>query len=76
VLAAVLVDGIDTVEAAVGEALDAGVASEDVILNILARRREPPRPPTITTAEALALTHPPIADCARYDALRGSHAAA
>jgi hypothetical protein len=30
----------------------------------------------ITTAEALALTHPPIADCARYDALRGSHAAA
>jgi len=47
-----------------------------VILNILARRREPPRPPTITTAEALTLNHPPVADCARYDALRGSHAAA
>ena len=63
-------------EAAVAEALDAGTASEDVILNILARRREPPRPPPITTTEALTLTHPPLADCARYDALRGAHAAA
>jgi hypothetical protein len=72
----VLIDGIDIVEAAVTEALDAGTASEDVILNILARRREPPRPPAITTAEALILSHPPVADCARYDALRGSHAAA
>ena len=76
VLAAVLIDGIEVVEAAVAEALDAGTASEDVILNILARRREPPRPPTITTVEALALNHPPVAYCARYDALRGSHAAA
>ena len=76
VLAAVLIDGIDAVEAAAAEVLDAGTASDDVILNILARRREPPRPPTITTAQALALTHPPVADCARYDALRGSHAAA
>jgi len=76
VLAAVLIDGIDVVEAAVTEALDAGTASGDVILNILARRREPPRPPAITTVEALTLHHPPVADCARYDALRGSHAAA
>jgi hypothetical protein len=76
VLTAVLIDGIDVVESAVAEALDAGTASDDVILNILARRREPPRPPTITTAEALVLTHPPVADCARYDTLRGSHAAA
>ena len=29
-----------------------------------------------TTAEALALTHAPIADCARYDRLRGDRAAA
>jgi transposase len=76
VLAAVLIDGIDAVEAAASEALDAGAASDEVVVNILARRREPPRPPIITTDEALALTHPPIADCARYDALRVRHAAA
>ena len=76
VLAAISGDGLEAVEAATREALDAGTASDEVILNILARRREPPRPPTITTAEALVLTHPPVADCARYDTLRGSHAAA
>jgi hypothetical protein len=76
VLAAVLVDGLDTVDDAVREALDAGAASDEVILNILARRREPPAPAPITTGEALALRHPPVADCARYDTLRGSRAAA
>jgi transposase len=76
VLAAVIDDGLEAVEGAVREALDAGAASDDVILNILARRREPERPPTISTSEALALSTPPIADCARYDLLRGSRAAA
>ena len=76
VLAAVLIDGLDAVDDAVREALDAGAASDDLILNILARRREPPAPASITTSEALALRHPPIADCARYDLLRGSRAAA
>ena len=50
--------------------------SDDVILNILARRREPPRPLTIVTSEDLELEHPPLADCGRYDQLRGLHAAA
>jgi hypothetical protein len=76
VLAAVLVDGLDAVDDAVREALDAGAASDDLIITILARRREPPAPPQITTSDALALSHPPIADCARYDQLRGSRAAA
>lgn len=76
VLAAVLVDGLDLVEAAVREALAAGAVSDDVILNILARRREPPRPLTIVTSEDLELEHPPLADCGRYDQLRGLHAAA
>lgn len=48
-------DGLDLVEAAVREALLAGITSNDVILNILARRREPPRPLTIATPEDLAL---------------------
>jgi transposase len=76
VLASVLTDGLEAVDAAVFEALQGGTASDDVILNILARRREPPGPPGITTSNALALAHPPIADCARYDRLRGDHAAA
>ena len=76
VLAAVLDDGLEAVDEAVREALDAGVSSDDLILNILARRREPPKPPGITTSEALQLRYPPVADCARYDRLRGSHATA
>lgn len=76
VLAAVIDDGLETVEAAVREALDAGAASDEVILNILARRREPEPPQTITTSEVLTLSHPPIADCARYDLLRGARATA
>ena len=39
-LAAVLIDGTEAVEAAIREALDAGAASDEVILNILARYRE------------------------------------
>ncbi len=50
VLSAVLTDGLEPVEAAVREALATGTASDDLILNILARRREPPRPLTITPA--------------------------
>jgi hypothetical protein len=76
VLAAVLDDGIDAVEAAVREALLAGVTSDDIILNILARHREPPWPLAIATPEDLVLRHPPRADCTRYDSLRGLHAAA
>ena len=70
VLSAVLTDGLEPVEAAVREALATGTASDDLILNILARRREPPRPLTIITSEDSALRHPPIADCARYDRRR------
>ncbi|HEY5216238.1 MAG TPA: IS21 family transposase [Pseudolabrys sp.] len=70
ILAAVLEDGLTTVEAACAEAVSQGVHSADVILNILARRREPPPPPMIHTPEALMLRHMPVADCARYDQLR------
>ena len=70
VLAAVLTDGLTAVEAACAEALGDGVYSADVILNILARRRDPGPPPTILTPAALRLHHTPLADCARYDRLR------
>ena len=71
VLTAVLHDGLPAVEAACIEALRDGVCSADVILNILARQREPAAPMTIlTTPQALRLSHEPVADCARYDSLR------
>jgi transposase len=70
ILTAVLTDGLASVEAACGEALSHGVHSADVVLNILARRRDPGPPITILTPAALMLNHPPAADCARYDTLR------
>jgi hypothetical protein len=48
VLAAVLTDGLEAVEAAIREALDNGAASDEVILNILARYRDPPSERTLT----------------------------
>ncbi len=70
IFTAVLSDGLPAVEAACAEALGDGVRSADVILNILARRREPEKPATIATPEALRLRHEPAADCTRYDTLR------
>ena len=63
-------DGLPRVVAACAEALSDGVHSADVILNILARSRDPGPPVTIMTPEALRLTCAPIADCTRYDSLR------
>jgi transposase len=70
ILTAVLTDGLPAVETACREALDGNVHSADVILNILARRREAIQPLTIATPDALKLGHQPVADCARYDRLR------
>jgi transposase len=70
ILAAALSDSLPAVEAACLEALADGVHSADVILNILARRREPAAPVTIAIPQALRLSHEPAADCARYDSLR------
>ena len=70
ILAAVLTDGIDAVEAACQEAIDQNVFSAAIIINILARRRDPAPAITILTPDALRLQHEPQADCARYDSLR------
>ena len=70
VLAAVLEDGLEAVEAACAETLDCGASRADVVLNILARQRQPAPPATIPTPEGLQLRHQPVADCQRYDSLR------
>jgi transposase len=69
ILTAVLTDGLPAVEAACAEAIAQGVHSADVVLNILARQRDPGPSATILTP-ALTLRHAPVADCARYDNLR------
>ena len=71
-----IVKGLNAVEAACQEALDHGVSSAAVILNILARYRDPPSERPLDVVADLKLSHPPIADCARYDTVRGLHAAA
>ena len=70
VLGAVLDHGLGAVEAACAEALEAGIASGDVILTVLARQRQPVMPPSITTPDALRLKIEPMADCGRYDSIR------
>ncbi|MGF1605467.1 MAG: IS21 family transposase [Rhodothalassiaceae bacterium] len=70
ILAAILSDGLEAVEAACAEALSDKVHSAGVVLNILARHRDPPPPLTITTPDALQLAREPAADCDRYDSLR------
>ena len=70
VLGAVLDHGLDAVEAACAEALEAGIASGDVILTVLARQRQPAAPASITTPDALRLNIEPVADCSRYDSIR------
>ena len=52
-----LTDGMPEVEAACAQALGEGVHSADVILNILARRRDPGPIGTIMTPANLYLVH-------------------
>jgi transposase len=72
ILAAVLTDGLPAVEAACAQATSEGVHSSDVIINILARQRDPGPAVTILAPDALRLRHAPAADCARYDQLRST----
>jgi len=73
ILAAARTDGLAAVEAACAEALENGVHSADVVINILARRRDPEPPAPMATPETLRLRCAPVADCARYDSLRSIH---
>jgi transposase len=70
ILSAVLTDGLAAVDGACAEALVEGCHSASVILNILARTKDPGPAITIMTPEALQLRQIPLADCNRYDSLR------
>ena len=70
ILSCVRDDGLQAVEAACREALDQCVHSAPVVINILARSRDPAPAVLLSTPATLRLTHEPVADCARYDSLR------
>ena len=70
ILSCVRDDGLMSVEAVCREALDQGVRSAPVIINILARSKDAAAPPLLLTPASLRLTHAPVADCSRYDSLR------
>jgi hypothetical protein len=79
ILSMIPIDGLAAVDAACTQALNEGVPAASVVINILARHREPPPPLTIETPAAsrckrasgtTRLTCEPVADCKRYDSLR------
>src|SRR5512147_432020 len=55
----ILSDGLASVKAACAEALDQGVHSAGVVLNILARKQDPAPAVSILSPEALRLRHAP-----------------
>jgi len=62
--------GLDAADAACRKALSQGTTQSEVILNLIAREKEPAVPATISTPKKLVLHEEPTADCARYDRLR------
>ena len=69
VLAAVPTHGLEAVQVAVELALESGRVSGEHVLNVLARLRAPEAPATVIESP-LALREEPLANVARYDALR------
>jgi len=70
ILGAISIYGIEAVVAACSEALNAGIASRDVVLNILSRVHDAPEVADCTMPPHLPeLKSPPLADCNRYDTL-------
>lgn len=64
--------GLDPLQAACELTLELGVITAAVVMNELRRLTAPPRPNAISLPDQLRLRVEPIADCGRYDHLRGS----
>ena len=77
ILSAVSIYGLDEVAAACAEAVSAGVASKDVVLNSLSRQHDAPEVFVCEIPLHLPeLKDLPLANCSRYDdLLGGAHAA-
>ena len=70
ILALVLLHDEQLVERAVCQALEIGGTSKQHVLNCLSRLQEPERPQRMQAPAKLKLVTEPVADIARYDALR------
>ena len=70
ILALVLLHDEQLVEQAVALALEAGPVSKQHVLNCLSRLQEGPRPEPLEPPSPLKLVNEPLANTARYDALR------
>jgi hypothetical protein len=51
--------------------LDGNVVTASVVMNEMRRLLAPMQPILLTVPDMLKLQHEPLADCARYDHLRG-----
>ena len=63
--------GLESLQVACELALEAGLTTGAVVMNELRRLSAPSGPPPINLPEQLQLQTEPLADCARYDLLRG-----
>jgi hypothetical protein len=63
--------GLDVLEVACDLAVEAGVVTAPVVLNTMRRLAAPARPQALDGPPAPALRLDPVADCGRYDSLRG-----
>jgi hypothetical protein len=66
-------NGLETLEVACDLTLQSGVICSAVVVNAMQRLTEASRPKTLESASASIpqLTLEPVADCSRYDSLRG-----
>jgi hypothetical protein len=64
--------GLDVLEVACDLTLESGVVTAPVVLNTMRRLAAPARPQALDGTHAPALRLEPVADCGRYDSLRGA----
>lgn len=64
--------GLDVLEVACDLTLESGVVTAPVVLNTMRRLAAPARPQALDVPPVPALRLEPVADCGRYDSLRGA----
>lgn len=63
--------GLEPLQVACELSLETGLVTGAIVMNELRRLLAPPQPSAIHVPESLQLRSEPLADCARYDVLRG-----
>jgi hypothetical protein len=63
--------GLEPLQVACELVLEGNVVTASVVMNEMRRRLAPPPPLRLAVPDMLKLQREPLADCARYDHLRG-----